>query len=170
MFCESFEPSDENGRIGVEMPFLIQVSVKVFSWPALCRCNGNFFLIDQLFPVRLFFASGASSLGLWGYCWWKSFTNSSAWTSSAYTHWFSASGQPSHLTRYCNLFRYSLLSNINSTSSCLSPSIKIGGGATTSSDRPLNGSNKETWKTLCIRNVWGKFFRQLYFQAIKVHN
>ncbi len=113
-------------------------------------------MTNQLFSIRFFFAFDASSLNFWEYCWWKFFINSSIWTSSTYIHWFSMFDQLSHLTRYCNLFRYNLLFNINFISSCLFSSIMIENDVITSSNRFLNDFNRETWKKLCIRNVWDK--------------
>ena len=37
-----------------------------------------------------------------GCCLWKQHTRSSEWTLSAFSHWFSDSGYPFHLIRYCS--------------------------------------------------------------------
>ncbi len=133
------------------------ISFFLLWWSILHRYNDIFYwLIDQLYSIRFFFAFDASSLDLWKYCWWKSLIKSSAWTSSTYIHWFSIFDQLNHLTKYCNLFRYNLLFNINFTSSCLFSFIMIENDVIISSNRFLNELNKETWKTLCIRNVWDK--------------
>jgi hypothetical protein len=129
----------------------------VLWWSILRWYNDIFYwLIDQLYSIRFFFAFDASSLDLWKYCWWKFLIKSSAWTSSTYIHWFSIFDQFNHLTKYCNLFRYNLLFNINFTSSCFSSFIMIENDVIILSNRFLNDFNKKTWKTLCIRNVWNK--------------
>jgi hypothetical protein len=112
-----------------------------------------FFWSNQFFSIRFRFAFDASVLSLLKYCWWKFFISSSTWKSSTYIYWFSIFDQFSHLTRYCNRFRYNLLFNINFISSCFSSFIMIENDVITSSNRSLYDFNKETWNTLCIRNV-----------------
>jgi hypothetical protein len=130
------------------------ISFFLLWWSILRRYNDIFYwLIDQLYSIRLFFTFDASSLNLWKYCWWKFLIKSSIWTSSTYTHWFSIFDQFNHLTKYCNLFRYNLLFNINFISSCLFSFIMIESDVIISSNRLLNDFNRKTWKTLCIRNV-----------------
>jgi hypothetical protein len=124
----------------------------------LC-CRDRFYvdaMINQLFSIRLFFAFDTFSLNFWKYYWWKFFINSLIWTSSTYIHWFSTFDQSNYLIKYCNLFRYNLLFNINFTSSCFFSFIMIKNYVIISSNRLLNDFNKKTWKTLCIRNVWNK--------------
>ena len=60
----------------------------------------------------------------------KSAIASSACKSSQSTHWFSDSGYPCHLTRYCTLRPFPNLHDckISSTSYSSSPSIRSGGG------------------------------------------
>jgi hypothetical protein len=118
------------------------------------KWNSSLFWLNQFFSICFRFAFDAFVLSLLKYCWWKSFINSSIWTSLAYIHWFSIFDQLNHLTKYCNRFRYNLLFNINFISSCLFSFIMIEDDVISFSNRFLYDFNKETWNTLCIRNVW----------------
>ena len=85
---------------------------------------GVWLLNSVLFPLAFMCKTAA------GFFFLKSAIALSACKSSQSTHWFSDSGYPFHLTRYCTLcpFPNRLDCKISSTSYSSSPSIRSGGG------------------------------------------